>query len=194
MTKKPAFQVQSLHPRITVNIVEDLSPADLNDLCDAADAAIESGGGFGWVHLPARDLMERYWKGVLAVPERHLLVARVDGVICGAVQLIEPSRHNEAQAFMSTMLACFVAPYARNLGSGRRLMETAEKLAMEMGYKALQLDVRETQAAAIHLYEALGYRRWGVNPVYAMVDGKMINGYYYSKIISPLFEIKETDA
>ncbi|MDE1151300.1 MAG: GNAT family N-acetyltransferase [Micavibrio sp.] len=175
--------------QINIDIIDRLSPADVNDLCDATDAAIEAGGGFGWVTPPAREVLERYWKGVLVVPERHLLVVRIDGVVCGAAQLVEPSRHNEAQAFSAQLLACFIAPWARGHGAGRKLAETGEKLAIEMGYKVLQLDVRETQAAAIHLYESMGYRRWGTNPSYAIVEGKIIAGYFYSKAISPLRDL-----
>jgi ribosomal protein S18 acetylase RimI-like enzyme len=174
-------------PLVTIEIMDRLTPADLNDLCDATDAAIEGGGGFGWISLPAREVLERYWKGVLVVPERHLLLARLDGVVCGAAQLVEPSRHNEAQSFSAQMLACFVAPWARRRGAGRKLLETAEKLALEMGYKVLQLDVRETQGDAIRLYEISGYRRWGVNPAYAVVRGRVIAGHYYTKMIAPLF-------
>jgi ribosomal protein S18 acetylase RimI-like enzyme len=177
-------------PFVTIEIMDRLTPADLNDLCDATDAAIEGGGGFGWVSLPAREVLERYWKGVLVVPERHLLLARVDGVVCGAAQLVEPSRHNEAQSFSAQVLASFVAPWARRNGAGRKLVETAEKLALEMGYKVLQLDVRETQEAAIRLYEDMGYRRWGINPAYAYVNNRVIAGYYYTKVISPLFTPK----
>jgi len=175
------------YAHVTIEIVDRLTPADLNDLCDSTDAAIEAGGGFGWVTLPAREVLERYWKGVLVVPERHLLLARIDGMVCGAAQLVEPTRHNEAQAFTAQLLASFVTPWARRRGAGRKLVETAEKLAMEMGYKVLQLDVRETQSAAIALYEKMGYRRWGTNPAYAMVQGRVIAGHYYTKIISPLF-------
>jgi ribosomal protein S18 acetylase RimI-like enzyme len=173
---------------ITIDIVETLAPADLNDLCDATDAAVEAGGGFGWIAPPAREVMERYWKGVTVVPERHLLLARMDGIVCGAVQLVEPSRHNEAQAFSAQLLAAFIAPWARGRGAGRQLTEMAEKLAKDMGYKVLQLDVRDTQEAAIHLYEKMGYKRWGINPAYAQVDGRIISGYYYSKTIAPFFQ------
>lgn len=176
------------HKQFTsIDIVERLSAADLNDLCDATDAAIEAGGGFGWVNLPARETLERYWQGVLTVPGRHLLVARRDEIVCGAAQLIEPNRNNEAGSFAATLLSSFIAPWARNHGAGRKLTETAEKLAIEMGYKVLQLDVRETQKAAIHLYEKMGYKRWGTNPNYAIVDGRIIAGHHYTKIISPLF-------
>lgn len=174
---------------ILVEIADRLNPADLNDLCDATDAAIEAGGGFGWVTPPARDVLERYWKGVLVVPERHVLVARIDGVVCGAAQLVEPSRNNEAQSFSATIVASFIAPWARNKGAGRKLLRTAEKLAHSMDYKVLQLDVRETQEAAIKLYESEGYRQWGVNPAYAFVDGRMIRGLYYVKMISPVLQV-----
>ena len=178
-------------PHISIEIVDALSAADLADLCDAAEAAIEAGGGFGWIRPPAREVLERYWKGVLVVPERHLLIARADGTVCGAVQLVTPSRHNEAQSFSATLLASFVAPWARGCGAGRKLVETLEKLAVEMGYKILQLDVRHTQTAAIQLYESMGYKRWGTNPAYAMVSNRVISGYYYMKNIGTLFALQE---
>lgn len=174
------------HHNVTIDIADALSPADLNDLCDATDASIEAGGGFGWIRLPAREVMERFWKGVLVVPERHLLLARVDGVVCGAAQLIEPSRHNEAQSFSANIIAAFVAPWARGQGAGRKLLETTEKLAAEMGYKVLNADIRATQEAAIALFEASGYKKWGENPTYAVVNDKIIRGLYYSKMIAPL--------
>jgi L-amino acid N-acyltransferase YncA len=175
---------------ISVEITDTLSPADLNDLCDATDAAIEGDGGFGWVKPPAREVLERYWKGVLVVPERHLIIARMDGVVCGGVQLVEPSRHNEAQYFSATVLACFSAPWARGKGVGRKLLETVEQLALEMGYKVLQIDVRETQESAVRLFENMGYKRWGANPAYAVVHGRMITGYYYAKQLGPMPELK----
>ena len=191
MTTSGSQLISKLPLYTSVEIATALPPADLYDLCDATDAAIEAGGGFGWVTPPAREVLEKYWRGVLVVPERHLLVARMDGMVCGAVQLIEPSRYNEAQSFTATVLANFVAPWARGQGAGRKLMETAEKLAFEMGYKALQLDVRETQTIAISLYESMKYKRWGSNPLYAMVDNRFIAGHFYSKLIRPLFVPKK---
>jgi hypothetical protein len=41
--------------------------------------------------------------------------------------------------------------------------------------------VRETQTAAIHMYESLGFERWGAHPNYAMVKGKTVQGFYYYK-------------
>ena len=49
----------------------------------------------------------------------------------------------------------------------------------------LNLDVRETQDAAIRLYESLGYIRWGVHPDYALVRGKIVRGFFYYKRLRP---------
>ena len=67
-----------------------LSKLDLQELCEAADDGIRAGGGFGWLNPPPRQVMENYWKGVLLVPERSLLVGRLDGVICATAQLVRP--------------------------------------------------------------------------------------------------------
>ena len=70
-------------PRLSVDVAEKLKGGDISDLCDAAELAIKAEGGFGWLKPPSRETMERYWRGVLAVPERTLFVARLDGVIAG---------------------------------------------------------------------------------------------------------------
>ena len=56
-----------------------------------------------------------------------------------------------------------------------------EERARELGYHVLNLDVRETQDAAIRLYESLGFERWGVHPDYAFVRGQPVRGFFYSK-------------
>ncbi|MDP9095524.1 MAG: GNAT family N-acetyltransferase, partial [Pseudomonadota bacterium] len=52
-----------------------------------------------------------------------------------------------------------------------------------LGYQVLNLDVRETQTAAIHLYERLGYHRWGEHPCYARVGGHTVRGIYFMKLL-----------
>ncbi len=172
-------------PVTTVEVVTSLSPADMNDLCDATDDAIEAGGGFGWVRLPARDILERYWRGVMTMPARHLFVARLDGVICGTAQLVMPPKNNEAQSFSVNLTGNFVAPWARGHGLARMLLEEVEKHARSQGFAIINLDVRETQEAAIKLYESLGYVHFGTHPFYARVEGRVIKGRYYYKVIDP---------
>lgn len=157
--------------------------SDLPDLCDAAEEAIGAGGGFGWVHAPDRDVMERYWRGVLAMPGRTLFVARLDGCVVGSTQLVNPPPNNEAQAKIASLTTVFVAPWARGHGLARQLLEVAEGRAREGGFTAINLDVRETQSAAIELYRRAGYEQWGTNPCYAMMDEKPVSGHYFCKIL-----------
>ena len=168
-----------------VDVVTRFEPGDLNDICDAAEDAIVAGGGFGWLRAPERPVLESYWKGILVVPERILIVARIDGVICGSAQLVRPSPGNEAQAFAVQLQHAFIAPWARGHGLARLLMDKAEVLARTEGFDVITLDVRETQERAIRLYEALDYVRWGRNPFYARVDGKPVAGLYYWKDLRP---------
>ncbi|HET8726268.1 MAG TPA: GNAT family N-acetyltransferase [Alphaproteobacteria bacterium] len=170
-------------PTATVDKLERFRGADLHDLCDAADLAIKDGGGFGWVEPPEREVMERYWRGVLAVPGRTLFVGRLDGVIAGSAQLLRPPPNNEAQGFAATLISNFVAPWARGHGLARKLVEAVEQGALEDGYEMLQLDVRETQTAAIQLYHRLGYTHWGTNPIYARVKGRTLSGLYFHKTL-----------
>ena len=171
--------------RIIVEPVEELKGADRNDLCEAAEAAIAAGGGFGWLTPPARESLENYWRGVLLVPERTLFVGRLDGVIGASSQLVRPTRNNEAQGHAATLTTSFTAPWARGHGLARALVLAAEHMAREEGFAVLNLDVRETQTAAIQLYEQLGYVRWGAHPRYARVDDAWVAGYFYSKELRP---------
>jgi ribosomal protein S18 acetylase RimI-like enzyme len=165
----------------TVDRLEEFTPAELNDLCDATFSGIEAGGGFGWVTKPPRDVLERYWQGVTAMPSRILFVARLDGVICGSCQLVKPPMNNEAQKFAAQLTTHFIAPWARGHGLSKMLVAKAEQVALEEGLSVINLDVRETMEQAIGLYEGLGYERIGTHPYYAQVGGKTLKGFYFTK-------------
>ncbi len=178
-------KLQPLVPAPKVEVARSLTVADLNDLCDATDAAINGGGGFGWVDVPNRDAMERYWQGVIAMPARILLVARLDGVICGTCQLWKPPAHNEAQAHTVSLTTNFVAPWARGHGLAKMLVEKAEEVAVSEEFAVINLEVRETMERAIEIYEALGYVRFGMHPYSVRVADSVLKGYYYYKVINP---------
>jgi ribosomal protein S18 acetylase RimI-like enzyme len=172
-------------PVLFVERLTQFAGDDLPALCEATDAAIIDGGGFGWVNPPGRRAMESYFRGVLLVPERDLFVARLNGDIVGSAILVRPPRNNEAQAFAASLMHAYVAPYARGHGLARMLTEGVEARARELGYHILNLDVRETQTAAIRLYQSMGYTRWGEHPEYALVRGKAVSGYFYYKRLRP---------
>ncbi len=91
----------------------------------------------------------------LTPPAGALLIARLDGraVGCGALKF-----HPEAPAELKRM---WVAPNARGLGLGRRLLEELEDHARKAGAKAVRLETNRSLTEAIQLYRSTGYREVG---------------------------------
>ncbi len=171
---------------LAVERVTTLADHEMAELCEATDAAIIEGGGFGWVGPQGRAALERHFRGTLMVPERALFVARLNGVVVGSAQLVRPPRNNEAQASCATLTHAYIAPYARGHGLARLLIGRVEEHAAAIGHRVLNLDVRETQATAIAVFEALGYIRWGTHPAYARVGGRMVAGHHYYRLLEPV--------
>src|SRR5579871_5760190 len=169
--------------KVWVEHLTQYSGTDLDDLCEATESAIVEGGGFGWLKPPPRRILENYWRGVLLIPERRLVVGRLDGVIAGSAQLSRAPRNNEAQAFAGTITAAFVAPWARGHGLGRGMIGEIERLAREMGLAVLNLDLRDTQKAAIGLFRSLGQSRWGTPSVFARLQNPIGPGHFYYKLL-----------
>ena len=92
-------------------------------------------------------------------PHSFPFVAECDGGIAGYVCLM--SLFEEAQ-----ILDIAVAPDQRGRGVGRLLMEKALAVAHERGAEIMALEVRESGAAAIGLYQALGFKRVGIRANY----------------------------
>lgn len=168
-----------IHANVSIATATELSQAELTALCEAAEDAIKRGGGFGWLDVPPRATLEAYWRGLMLVPGRHLYVAQLDGLMVGALQLHEASKNMESQAQIATVQSGFTASWARGYGIGRDLMIYAIDQARALGFRALKLDVRETQHTAINLYTKLGFVEWGRLPRYAYVEGQWIAGYHF---------------
>lgn len=180
--------IEQHEPSVSVEFIsESLSTNDLNDLCDATDAAIEGGGGFGWVDMPQREVLENYWSGVVTAPTRELFVARLDQTICGTTQLVLPPKNNEAQGHMVTLTTNFVAPWARGHGLAKMLLQEVEKKCIKDGYAVINLDVRVTMEDATKLYENLGYKEFGRHPYSVRTKGKTIESTFYYKVINDKF-------
>jgi ribosomal protein S18 acetylase RimI-like enzyme len=161
--------------------IQEFEQSDLDDLCDAADQAIIDGNGFGWLKPPRRVVQESFWKGVLVVPVRELYCARFEGRIVGSGQLVKPFSNNEAGGHIAQVATFFIAPYARGYGLAIGLLAVIEKSAVAQKFKILEVDVRETQSAAISLLENNGYERWAVKKNYAWNGKQYVDGYYYKK-------------
>jgi DNA-binding MarR family transcriptional regulator/GNAT superfamily N-acetyltransferase len=88
----------------------------------------------------------------LTLPSGLLLVARLRGapVACGALKL-----HGGAPAEIKRM---WVAPPARGLGLGRRILQELERHARDHGVGAVRLETNRHLHEAISLYRRSGYR------------------------------------
>ena len=166
---------------IKVELLSNINNTDLADLCNITEQAINAGGGFGWLTVPPRPLLNKYWKGIMLVDNRKLIVGRLNNDIAGTLQLLLQASNNEAQQNISSITSHFVAPWARGYGLAKAMIDKAEELAKHNGANCLQLDVRETQDAAIKLFKSKGYIQWGTNPNYAQINGKYIKGLYFYK-------------
>lgn len=170
-------------PVMSVGRCERLTELDLLALCEATNAAIIEGGGFGWLEPQGQDVLMRHFRGVLLVPERELFLARLDGRVVGSAQMVRPPRNNEAQAISAQLTHAYIAPYARGFGLARKLIRCVEERAAALGHRVLNLDVRETQLAAIQIFEGLGYTRWGTHPAYAKIKGRIVKGHFFHRLI-----------
>ena len=166
---------------ISVDLLSSINKVDLADICNITEQAIKAGGGFGWLKVPPRDVLNKYWKGILLVKNRKLIVGRLNNDIAGTLQLMFNPSNNEAQQHICNITSHFVAPWARGHGLAKAMIDRAEIISKENGSGCVQLDVRETQKAAIQLIKSKGYRQWGINPNYAIVDGSNIKGFYFLK-------------
>jgi DNA-binding MarR family transcriptional regulator/GNAT superfamily N-acetyltransferase len=88
----------------------------------------------------------------LRPPSGALVIARLRGrpVACGALKF-----HAGAPAEVKRM---WVAPDARGLGLGRRLLRELERHARECGVAVLRLETNRALGEAIALYRGSGYR------------------------------------
>jgi GNAT superfamily N-acetyltransferase/DNA-binding MarR family transcriptional regulator len=87
----------------------------------------------------------------LAAPAGMFLIARLRGepIGCGGLILYPDA---------PLIKRMWVAPAARGLGLGRRLLRELERLARETGARTIRLDTNRVLHEAIRLYRSAGYR------------------------------------
>lgn len=173
---------------ISVEKINSFKGTDLTDLCDATESTLSDSSlsfniGLSSIDAQFRDQLESYWKGTLLVPERQLIVGRLDGVIAASIQLVKPSRNNHASSFAGVVDNHFVAPWARGYGLAKELLKVLEEEARNSGLSILRLSASANLKTAIRLYEASGYKRWGTLDKYEKVNGQYVAGYFYYKEI-----------
>jgi putative acetyltransferase len=91
--------------------------------------------------------------GFYAPPQGRLLLALGGSAAAGCVAL------RPREAGICEMKRLFVSPAFRGRGLGKRLVEGIVAEARAIGYRKMRLDTLPSMAAAIRLYETLGFGR-----------------------------------
>ncbi|MBG9388928.1 GNAT family N-acetyltransferase [Caenimonas aquaedulcis] len=90
--------------------------------------------------------------------------------LCGMVGLERETR--EKARHKATVVGMYVAPENAGAGVGRGLVDALLAHARDAGLELLVLTVTEGNAAATRLYEAAGFRSFGIEPRAIKVDGR----------------------
>jgi DNA-binding MarR family transcriptional regulator/GNAT superfamily N-acetyltransferase len=138
---------QLLQASMVLFAIEDPTTRDarwcLEQYFAEIDARFE--GGFD----PARSLLPD--ASELTPPVGAFVIARLRNrpIGCGALKF-----HRDAPAYLKRM---WVAPEARGIGLGRRLLGELERVARDAGASAIQLETNRALTEAIALYRRSGY-------------------------------------
>jgi RimJ/RimL family protein N-acetyltransferase len=115
---------------------------------------------------PASDVAERIRKNVTG----FVMGAFDDGTLVGVVGM-HRSHHVKA-AHKMELWGMYVAPEARRLGAGRKLVEAALRDAFGIdGIRQVNLGVNAANLPALRLYEAMGFIPFGLERDCLVVDG-----------------------
>ena len=106
-------------------------------------------------------LSRRALRRFVRAAHRPLLSARSSGAVVGYILLSLRARSRSARIY-----SLAVREDQSRRGVGRQLLQAAERYARAHGRSFLRLEVRYDNAAAIALYEKLGYRAFGRYPGY----------------------------
>ena len=87
----------------------------------------------------------------------------------------------EKSIHKAAIYAMFVSPQYRGKGTGRALMDTAIQRARDIGVRQVILAVNNSNKAAVHLYEACGFERFGLE-----TDSFLVGGKYYDAVYMTL--------
>ena len=181
MTDKEDSDKEKSGPRLSVDEVTSFDNVDILELCEATRQAILTHEGFNWISPPPEKTLESFWKGVITIPERTLIIARMDGQIAGCCQMVRPPKNNEAGAFRGNLETFFLAPWARGHNLAKTMLQKAEEVARAQGCRTMESHMAADQHAAIAICEWIGMTRWGIKERYAMINDVFVPGYYYSK-------------
>ena len=128
---------------------------------DARAGDVDALAGLEAASFPGDRIPRASFRRFLARPSAALRLAASPAGLLGYSLLLFRRGSTVARLY-----SVAVAAEARGTGVGRRLMQDAARVARAHGADRLRLEVRADNAAAIGLYESLGYRSFGRYPDY----------------------------
>ncbi|CAI3935166.1 Phosphoribosylformimino-5-aminoimidazole carboxamide ribonucleotide (ProFAR) isomerase (HisA) (PDB:4U28) [Commensalibacter papalotli (ex Botero et al. 2024)] len=172
----------TLLPKIQIEQIISLdNEEELHSLCETLEASIIEGYHCKWTKPPPRHLIENHFKGVLLVPEKTLLVARLDGNIVGICEVNTPPKQINSCDISVKIDIFTVAPYALNMGIEQRLLAKMEQIVSQLGFPIINVIIDETQKKLLQFYLQNEYLHWATHPYYQRIDGQIVKGLFLYK-------------
>jgi len=171
---------------VRVRVLESVGEREVDALSGVLIDCVEGGASVSFMWPMTRDKAEAFWRAAaasVALGERILLVAELEGEIVGTVQVIWAQPENQPhRADVAKML---VHRRARRHGVGVALLAAAESAALDAGKTLLVLDT-VTGTDAYRLYSRQGWQRCGEIPDYALwPDGRLCATTVFYKSLRP---------
>jgi phosphinothricin acetyltransferase len=149
-------------------IVRDASEADLPAIVEIYNEAIR--GRISTAQLDEVSVEQRLpWFQQHSAESHPLWVAEIDGQIAGWFSF-QP--FIKRAAYRGTAeISVYVSENFRRRGIARALLEKAIAHSPELKLRALVGYIFKHNVPSLHLFERMGFERWGLLPCVACVDG-----------------------
>lgn len=134
----------------------------------------------GTLQMPLRSVEERRARFAQSSPDRHGLVAELDGRVVGTLGLHAESRPRRRHCGDIGMM---VHDDFQGRGVGTALLTAAIDLADNwLGLRRLELTVYTDNARAIRLYEKFGFVIEGTHRSYALRNGAYVDAHAMGRV------------
>lgn len=139
--------------------IRDATAADWPTIFTIFDAVVSAGDSYAFPLDLDQDSATPWW---MERPPGHVVVAIDDEAIVGSAKM-GPNRPGRGSHIATASF--MVDPAAQGRGVGRALGEFVVGWAREQGYRGIQFNaVVETNHAAVHLWQSLGFEILGTVP------------------------------
>ncbi len=154
---------------------------ELDELVNLLKLVVDTGASIGFLPPLDVDTARAYWAEVMN-PSTLLFIAIIDSTIVGTIQLHLCTKENgQHRAEIAKLMT---HPAYRRKGIAKKLMESAEEKAKQLGRSLIILDTREGDPSNI-LYKSLHYIEVGSIPRFAQsANGELESTIIYYKNIT----------